>query len=112
MRDRITVIEGDAFEVMPQYANNRDAGCFADPVYSADPRSKGHTVYLHHKLNHQKLFSLLANWRGSWVLTEDNTRMVRRLALCYRLATKRVPMNTSDNKRKHELMIWRKRRTF
>ena len=112
MRDRITVIYGDAFEVMPWYANDPDTGCWADPPYGADTNSKGHTLYLLHKLKHQKLFSLLSQWRGSWLLTEDNTRMVRRLALCYRFAKKRVPMNTSDNKRKHELVIWRKRRTF
>lgn len=112
IRQRITVIQGDAFDVMPWYAGNRDTGCYSDPPFSADPRSKGRTVYLHHKLNHQKLFSLLADWRGSWLLTEDNTRTVRRLALCYRFATKRFPMNTSDNKRKHELVIWRKRKAF
>jgi hypothetical protein len=112
MRDRITVIYGDAFEVMPWYANNRDAGCFAAAPYGAGPSSKGHTLYLQHKLNHKKLFSRLANWRGPWVLTEDDTRMIRRLALCYRFVSKRAVMNTSDNKKKHELVIWRKRTVF
>jgi site-specific DNA-adenine methylase len=107
MRDRITVIPGDAFDVMPWFAGGRDVGCFVDPPYSADSASKGRTLYLYHKLNHQKLFSVLANWRGSWVLTEDNTRTIRRLALCYRFASERVPMNASDNTRKHELVIWR-----
>ena len=87
---------------MPWYANNRDAGCFAVAPYGAGPSSKGHTLYLQHKLNHKKLFSLLASWRGPWVLTEDNTRMIRRLALCYRVVSKRAVMNTSDNKKKHE----------
>ncbi len=112
IRERITVIEGDGFEVMPLYAGNQDAGCFADPPYSADPSSKGHTVFLHHKLNHRKLFSLMASWQGSWLLTEDNSRKTRRLALCYRFTSKRFLMNTSDNKKKHELVIWRKRRIF
>lgn len=112
LRDRITVIEGDGFDVMRRHLDDPNVGCFADPPYSADSASKGRTVYLHHKLNHQKLFSILAGWRGSWILTEDNTRMIRRLALCYRFASERVPMNTSDNKKKHELVIWRKRRLF
>ena len=112
MCGRIDVVEGDGLEVMRQYAGGQNVGCFADPPYSADSKSKGHTVYRHHKLNHQKLFSLLASWRGPWLLTEDNSRMVRRLALCHRFLFKRIPMNTSDNVRKHELMIWRKRRIF
>jgi site-specific DNA-adenine methylase len=112
MRDAIVVINGDAFAEIPKYAADRSVGCFADPPYSADPRSKGHMLYRDHKLSHQKLFSLLARWHGPWLLTEDNSRMVRRLALCYRFHCKRVPMRTAINEKKKELMIWRKRKVF
>ena len=110
MRDRITVINGDGLEVMRRYAGNRNVGCFADPPYTADTSSKGHLVYRHHRLKHKTLFHLLSGWRGPWLLTEDNSRTIRRLALCYRFAYKRVLMNTSDNKKKKELVLWRKRR--
>jgi DNA adenine methylase len=112
MRDAIVVINGDAFAEMPKYAADRTVGCFADPPYSADPRSKGHMLYRDHRLNHQKLFSLLSGWHGPWLLTEDNSRMVRRLAACYRFHYKRVPMRTALCEKKKELMIWRKRRVF
>jgi len=112
MRDAIVVINGDAFAEMPKYAADRNVGCFADPPYTADPRSKGHMLYRHHRLNHQKLFSLLAGWHGPWLLTEDNSRMVRRLALCYRFDYKRVLMRTAINQKKKELMIWRRRRVI
>jgi hypothetical protein len=112
LRDLVTVVEGDGLEVMRQYANDLNVGCFADPAYTADVASKGHTVYRHHKLNHQKLFSILASWRGPWLLTEDNTLMVRRMAASYRFSSKRVRMVTGENKRKEELMLWRKRRLF
>ncbi len=109
MRDRITVVHGDAFEVMGGYAEDRSVGCFADPPYSADTSSKGHLIYRHHELSHPKLFSILAAWRGPWTLTEDNSCVVRRLALCHRFRCRRIVMNTSDSVIKHELMIWRKR---
>ena len=112
MRDAIVVINGDAFAEMPKYAADRNVGCFADPPYTADRRSKGHQLYRHHRLNHQKLFSLLAGWHGPWLLTEDNSGMVRHLALSYRFHCKRVLMRTAINKKKKELMIWRKRRVF
>jgi site-specific DNA-adenine methylase len=112
MRDAIVVIHGDAFAEMPMYAADRNVGCFADPPYTADPRSRGRMLYRHHKLHHQKLFSLLAGWHGPWLLTEDNSRMVRRLALCYRFHCKRVPMKTATNEKKKELMISRRRRVF
>jgi DNA adenine methylase len=112
IRDRITIIEGDGLEVMRQYADDPNVGSFADPPYSADVTSKGHMLFPHHQLNHQKLFSMLARWHGPWLLTEDNSPMVRSLAASYRLSVKRVFMTTADNKKKEELILWRKRRLF
>lgn len=112
MRDRIEVIEGDGLKVMRSYADDPSVGCFADPPYTADAASKGHYVYSHHKLNHQKLFSSLAGWRGPWLLTEDNSQMVRRLALCYRFASEQILMTTAENTKKKELVLWRERRVF
>jgi DNA adenine methylase len=106
MRDRINVVHGDALEEMRKYAADRTVGCFADPPYTADIRSKGHLMYRHHILEHKKLFALLAQWRGPWLLTEDNSRMVRHLAACYRFNIRRVRMMTSDNRRKTELVMW------
>lgn len=115
MRDRITVIHGDALEVMRQYVNDTTAGCFADPPFSSEPGGAGCRSYRHPfagRHNHKELFALLARWRGCWLLTEDNCRTVRRLALAYRFGFKRVRMNSAENRWKKELMIWRKRRIF
>jgi site-specific DNA-adenine methylase len=112
MRDRITVIRGDGLEVMQAHAADRTVGCFADPPYTADSTSRGHTLYRHHRLDHKRLFSILASWHGPWLLMEDNCRLVRRLALCHRLHTNRITMNNSDNIIMHELAIWRKRPMF
>jgi DNA adenine methylase len=109
MRDRITLIHGDGLEVMRAHAVDETVGCFADPPYTADLTSKGGTLYRHHRLNHKRLFSILASWHGPWLMTQDNSRLVRRLALCHRLNTKRIRMNNSDNVIMHELAIWRKR---
>jgi site-specific DNA-adenine methylase len=110
MRERITVIEGDGLEVMRKHSDDPSIGCFADPAYTADIKSKGDTVYRHHKIDHQKLFSLLSRWRGPFLMTEDNSRTVRRLALCYRFRSKKVGMVTAGNKKKNELMLWREGR--
>jgi DNA adenine methylase len=110
MRERITVVEGDGLEVMRQYANDASVGCFADPTYTADVKSKGNTVYHYHEIDHQKLFSLLSRWRGPFLLTEDNSRMVRYLAVAYRFSSKTVSMVTAECKKKKELMLWRERR--
>jgi DNA adenine methylase len=111
-RNRITVICGDAFNVMPTYHGDSGVGCFCDPPYTAGSGSKGKTIYRHHEVNHPKLFSLLGGWRGPWILTEDNSITVRRLALCNRLNMKAICMNTSENIIKRELMMTRRRPLF
>jgi DNA adenine methylase len=108
LRERITVIHGDGLELIRRQAEDPATGCFCDPPYS----TKGRTLYVHHKLDHQRLFSQLRSFRGPWLLTEDNCRTVRRLARCYRFDFKRVPMTDANNHRQHELMIWCKRRIF
>jgi DNA adenine methylase len=109
MRDRVTLIHGDGLEVMRAHAADKTAGCFADPPYTADSTSKGHMLYRYHRLDHKRLFSILAGWRGPWLMTQDNCRLVRRLSVCHRLNIKRIRMNNSDNTIMHELAIWRKR---
>jgi DNA (cytosine-5)-methyltransferase 1 len=94
MRDRIEVIEGDGLEVMRQYAGDRNVGCFADPPHSMNPR---------------KLFSVLAGWQGPWLLTEDNSLMVRRLASCYSFSSQQALTAAATDGKSDELVLWRKR---
>jgi DNA adenine methylase len=113
MRDRITVVHGDALEVMRQHINDPCAGCFGDPPYSSEPNGAGRRGYRHPfagRHSHKELFRFLSHWRGPWLLTEDNCRTVRRLALAYRFNFKRVRMSSAENRLKKELMIWQKRR--
>lgn len=115
MRDHITVIHGDALEQMRKRTNDPNIGCFADPAYTSEPSGGGHRLYRHRfagREKHQRLFSLLSQWRGAWLLTEDNCRTVRRLATAYRFTFKRVRMHGSENVWKKELMIWRNPRLF
>jgi DNA (cytosine-5)-methyltransferase 1 len=93
MRDRIEVIEGDGLEMMRQYAGDRNVGCFADPPHSTNPR---------------KLFSILAGWEGPWLLTSDDSLIVRRLALCYRFSSQQARTTATDRKN-GELVLWRER---
>jgi site-specific DNA-adenine methylase len=112
MRERITVICGDALEVLPSNVNDPGVGCFVDPPYTAERSGRGHTLYRHHKLDHNRLFALLRQWRGSWLLTEDNCPRVRQLARCWGFSARRLRMQTASHIEKTELMIWRKHRVF
>jgi hypothetical protein len=111
-RDSIEVICGDAFDVMPNFAEDPSVGCFADPVYNADPSSKGMTLYRYHEVSHPRLFSMLAGWHGPWLMSQDMSLTVRRLVRRHRLEAKAVRMKTGGNVFKHELVIWTKRPLF
>jgi site-specific DNA-adenine methylase len=110
LRDRVEVVHGDGLEVLRSHVNEPVTGCFADPPYSADPTSKGHTIYRHHELNHKALFSILADWSGPWLLSQDNSPTVRRLSMCHGFVSRRIRMNNSSNIIMHELQISRRRK--
>ncbi len=107
MRDRITVIQGDALFEMQKYAGDRSVGCFADPPYTADKNSKGKGLYKHHNLNHAELFATLAHWRGPWLMTNDNSPRVRRLVRCYGMHPKSMSL-VSTTHRWQEFAITRR----
>lgn len=119
LRHRITVVhvtsDDDLMALMRAHSGDPSIGCFADPPYTSQHNCGGHSLYRHRfggRQKHQKLFSVLAAWRGPWLLTEDNCRTVRRLAHAYRFKLKRVRMNSAENRWKKELVIWRKHRIF
>jgi hypothetical protein len=97
---------------MTSYAGDPTAGCFADPPHSADASSKGRSVSRRQTVNRPKLFSILASWRGPWLLAEDDSRMVRFLALCYRLASQPARMAAATNRTDKELVLWRERKVL
>jgi site-specific DNA-adenine methylase len=95
MRNRIEVIEGDGLEIMRQHVGEQNVGCFADPPHSPNP---------------QKLFSVLAGWQGPWLLAEDNSPIVRRLAVCYRFSSQQAPTAAPTGGTNNELVLWHERK--
>jgi DNA adenine methylase len=80
MRDRITFIEGDGMEIIRQFASHADAVFFIDPPYTAAGKKAGRRLYTHSDLDHQKLFDLMAEVAGDFLMTYDDTQEVRELA--------------------------------
>ena len=101
MRDRITFIHGDAFEVMEQHINDENCFFFIDPPYTI----AGRRLYSHFEVDHRKIFELASQMRGHFLLTYDDTIEVREWAKEFGLSCMTIPMQTTHLVTKNELLI-------
>jgi len=99
--DRIVFQNGDAFEVINNYANEENVVYFIDPPYT----KAGRRLYTHHEIDDQELLTSLSKVKGSFLITYDDSQeivdLVEKLSLEYR----RIPMRTTHHVTKYELII-------
>ena len=101
IRERITFIHGDAFNIMEQRLNDEDAFFFIDPPYTI----AGRRLYNHFEVDHHRIFELASRMRGHFLLTYDDTAEVRAWAEDYGLPYITIPMQTTHLVTKEELLI-------
>ncbi len=105
--DRFTFIHGDGLQVMEEYAENSCAAFFVDPPYTVGGKRAGRRLYTHHQIDHENLFSLCQQLSGSFLLTYDDTEVVRELAQRHAFGVGKVPMKNTHHATRHELVISR-----
>lgn len=101
VKDKIQFIEGDAFEVLEQNLNDKNAYFFIDPPYTI----AGKRLYTYFDIDHEKLFALTAQLQGKFMLTYDDTPEIRQLADKYNLQFRTIPMKTTLHYEKNEIII-------
>jgi len=101
IKEKIDFISGDAFQVLEQNLNNKNAYFFIDPPYTI----AGKRLYTHFDVDHEKLFLLTSQLRGKFMLTYDDTREIRLLADKYNLQYRTIPMKTTLHYEKNEIII-------
>lgn len=101
VKDRISFINGDAFEVIKRNLTNKSAWFFIDPPYTI----AGRRLYTHFDIDHEKLFVLTAQMQGRFMLTYDDTSEIRQLADKFHLDYRTIPMKTTHHLEKNELII-------
>lgn len=101
IRDRITFIHGNAFEVINQHLNNKNCYFFIDPPYTV----AGRRLYNHYEVDHRRIFELASQMSGHFLLTYDDTPEVRKWADEYELPYMTIPMQTTHLVTKNELLI-------
>ncbi|MCF8247629.1 MAG: DNA adenine methylase [Saprospiraceae bacterium] len=101
IKSNIQFIRGDAFEIIKQNIENKNAYSFIDPPYTL----AGKRLYTHFEIDHEKLFELTAKLKGKYMLTYDDTPEIRKLAAKYELQFRTIPMKTTHHLKKQEIII-------
>lgn len=107
--DRIEFIQSDGLDVLESRLRNGDAGTvvFADPPYTAGGKRAGKRLYNSHIIDHQRLFSILANSRTDFLMTYDKSPEILSLIGTYQFHAVEVQMRNTHHSRVSELVITR-----
>lgn len=101
VKNKIDFISGDAFQILEQNKNNKDAFFFIDPPYTI----AGKRLYTYFDIDHEKLFQSTAQLKGKFMLTYDDTTEIRQLADKYDMQYRTIPMKTTHHLKKNEIII-------
>jgi DNA adenine methylase len=101
VKNNISFVAGDAFDVLEQNLNKDKVYFFIDPPYTV----AGKRLYKYFDIDHERLFALTARLKGKFMLTYDDTAEIRQLAAKYNLQYRTIPMKTTHHLQKNEIII-------
>ncbi len=107
IRQRITFIEGDAFDLLRANATRRSIAWFIDPPYTAAGKKAGSRLYTHFELDHDRLFDLTAQLAGDILMTYDHADEIVQMARLRGFETALVAMTNTHHATMTELLIGR-----
>ena len=102
-KDKLTFVQGDGFALIEEYQADREAALYIDPPYTIAARR----LYTKWKIDHSRLFSLLRDCRGDFLMSYDNTVEVVDLAKKYGFETCPIAMKSTHHAKMTELLIGR-----
>ena len=103
LRDRITFIHGDAFDVCRQNEYRSDAVFFFDPPYV----KAGKRLYNCSEIDHLALFEQAFRLSGDFLMTYDDHPEISEMAAGYDFQVRKIKMKTTHHSEKDELLIGR-----
>lgn len=107
IRDRISFLSGDGLEIIDAHKHDPHAIFFIDPPYTAGTKGKraGQRLYVHSEVDHERLFDLVSQIQGDFLMMYDNAEEVRDLVARYGFETRLIPMRNSHHVEMKELLI-------
>jgi len=105
IRERISFIQGDGVEVLQEETHRSDVAFFIDPPYTAAGKKAGARLYTHYELDHERLFSIVENLAGDFLMTYDNAPEIQAMAEDHGFSTEPVAMKNTHHTEMIELLV-------
>jgi DNA adenine methylase len=110
-RNRIQFVHGDGFDIIERYVGDETVAFFVDPPYTVGGKKAGKRLYLHNEVDHPRLFALMAQVRGNFLMTYNDSEEVVNMAKAHGFRFVRVPMRNTHHVTMFELLITNSRTT-
>lgn len=105
LRYKITFLHTDGLEIIKRYSDLNDVFFFIDPPYSLGTKNAGLRLYSNSNLDHKKLFELVSNIKGDFLMTYENSPEITTMANKYGFKTKSIDMKNTHHAIVKELLI-------
>ncbi|MXZ18709.1 MAG: DNA adenine methylase [Rhodothermaceae bacterium] len=106
--ERLSFYEGDGLRILELLCNHKGAAFFIDPPYTTDGgKQAGARLYTHNSVDHERIFSVLADSSANFLMTYDCSREVSELVKRYNFDAVSVEMINTNHQRIPELVITR-----
>ena len=107
---RIDFREGDGLELLGRGTDGQQCRTviFVDPPYTAAGKGAGKRLYNHNLMDHQELFSRLAQTESDFFMTYDQSPEIIELTHSHGFQVKRVNMKNTHHAQLWELLITRR----
>ena len=107
IRERLVFVHGSAFEVIPEYIDDKETVFFVDPPYPAAGKKAGRRLYVHHQLDHNNLFDSFKKAKSDFLFTYDDNEELRKMASERNYDFSLIPMKSTHHATMNELIIGR-----
>lgn len=93
----------DGFDLIEEFAGDPSVVFFVDPPYTKSAKR----LYEHWHVDHERLFQLIAEVAGNFLMTYDDADEIRTLAKRFKLEARAIAMKNGHNAKMTELLIGR-----
>jgi DNA adenine methylase len=96
-------VEGDGFDLIKEHKADAEAAFYIDPPYTLAARR----LYKVWQVEHARLFSAMAECKGDFLMSYDNTAEIAKLAKEHGFESRPIAMKNTHHAKMTELLIGR-----
>ena len=103
--ENLHLVQGDGLNLVDVYRDNELAAFFIDPPYTAAGKRAGRRLYEYNEIDHEDLFNRVAQVRGAFLMTYDESPEIVEMARQRGFRLARVAMKNTHHSVMYELLI-------